>query len=129
MSPRKPTIGLRTTRANEMWHIDTTVIRLLDRIRAYLRAVIDNFSRRILAWRVVDTCAPINTATERLDASRASAPRGSRIHHQAATGSWTRSLQWETQRTWLSSAGATVCPRPKAIGVWPSNDAWLRAEL
>jgi putative transposase len=32
-----------------MWHIGTTVIRLLDRTRAYLHAVIDNFSRRILA--------------------------------------------------------------------------------
>ena len=39
-----------------MWHIDTTVIRLLDGTRAYLHAVIDNFSRRILAWRVADTC-------------------------------------------------------------------------
>jgi transposase InsO family protein len=38
-----------------MWHIDTTVIRLLDGTRAYLHAVIDNFSRRILAWRVADT--------------------------------------------------------------------------
>jgi hypothetical protein len=35
-----------------MWHIDTTVIRLLDGSRAYLHAVIDNFSRRILAWRI-----------------------------------------------------------------------------
>jgi len=26
-----------------MWHIDTTVIRLLDGTRAYLHAVIDNF--------------------------------------------------------------------------------------
>jgi putative transposase len=41
--PAKPKIGLRTTRANEMWHIDTTVIRLLDGTRAYLHAVIDNF--------------------------------------------------------------------------------------
>ena len=50
--PAKPKIGLRTTRPDEMWHIDTTVIRLLDGTRAYLHAVIDNFSRRILAWRV-----------------------------------------------------------------------------
>ena len=28
--PAKPKVGLRTTRANEIWHIDTTVIRLLD---------------------------------------------------------------------------------------------------
>ena len=72
--PAKPKIGLRTTRANEMWHIDTTVIRLLDGTRAYLHAVIDNFSRRILAWRVADRCAPINTVTVLLDASRAAAP-------------------------------------------------------
>jgi putative transposase len=39
--PAKPKVGLRTTRANEMWHIDTTVIRLLDGSRAYLHAVID----------------------------------------------------------------------------------------
>ena len=37
-----------------MWHIDTTVIRLLDGTRAYLHAVIDNFSRRILAFRVAE---------------------------------------------------------------------------
>jgi hypothetical protein len=40
--PAKPKVGLRTTQANEMWHIDTTVIRLLDGTRAYLHAVIDN---------------------------------------------------------------------------------------
>ncbi len=49
LHPAKPKIGLRTTRADEIWHIDTTVIRLLDGTRAYLHAVIDNFSRRILA--------------------------------------------------------------------------------
>ncbi len=47
--PEKPKVGLRTSRADEMWHIDTTVIRLLDGTRTYLHAVIDNFSRRILA--------------------------------------------------------------------------------
>jgi putative transposase len=68
--PAKPKIGLRTTRADEMWHIDTTVIRLLDGTRAYLHAVIDNFSRRILAWRVADTFAPVNSVAVLLDASR-----------------------------------------------------------
>ena len=72
--PAKPKIGLRTTRANEMWHIDTTVIRLLDGTRAYLHAVIDNFSRRILAWRVAATFAPVNSVTVLLDASRAATP-------------------------------------------------------
>ena len=34
----KPKIALRTARADEMWHIDTTVIRLFDGTRAYLHA-------------------------------------------------------------------------------------------
>jgi hypothetical protein len=72
--PAKPKVGLRATRANEMWHIDTTVIRLLDGTRAYLHAVIDNFSRRILAWRVADTFAPVNSVTVLLDASQAATP-------------------------------------------------------
>ena len=72
--PAKPKIGLRTTRADEMWHIDTTVIRLLDGTRAYLHAVIDNFSRRILAWRVADTFAPVNSVAVLLDASRGATP-------------------------------------------------------
>jgi hypothetical protein len=72
--PAKPKIGLRTTRANEMWHIDTTVIRLLDGTRAYLHAVIDNFSRRILAWRVAETFAPVNSVGVLVDASRDTTP-------------------------------------------------------
>jgi hypothetical protein len=52
-----------------MWLID-----LLDGTHAYLHAVIDNFSRRILAWRVADTFAPVNSVTVLLDASRAAAP-------------------------------------------------------
>ena len=68
--PAKPKIGLRTTRADEMWHIDTTVIRLLDGTRAYLHAVIDNFSRRIVAWRVAETFAPVTSVAVLVDASR-----------------------------------------------------------
>ena len=68
--PAKPKIGLRTTRPDEMWHIDTTVIRLLDGTRAYLHAVIDNFSRRILPWRVADTFAPGNSVAVLLEASQ-----------------------------------------------------------
>jgi len=32
--------------------LDVTIIRLLDGTRAYLHGVIDNYSRRILAWRL-----------------------------------------------------------------------------
>ena len=74
--PAKPKVGLRTTRANEMWHIDTTVIRLLDGRRTYLHAVIDNFSRRILAWRVADTFAPISRRGRMITDSRRPGPAG-----------------------------------------------------
>jgi len=57
-----------------MWHIDTTVIRLLDGTHAYLHAVIDNFSRRILAWRVANTFAPVNSVAVLVDASRGATP-------------------------------------------------------
>jgi len=67
-------MGLRTTRPNEVWHIDTTVIRLLDGTRAYVHAVIDNFSRRILAWHVAGTFAPGNSVVVLLDASQHATP-------------------------------------------------------
>ena len=53
----------------------------------------------------------------------------SRIRCQAATGSWTKSRQWETERTLFSSARATMWPPAKVNGVWPFNDAWLRTSL
>ena len=52
--PGKPKVGLITSRPDEAWHVDTTVIRLLDGSRAFVHAVIDSFSRRILAFRVAD---------------------------------------------------------------------------
>ena len=61
--PVKPKVGIRATKANEIWHVDTTVIRLLDGSRVYLHAVIDNFSRRILAWSAASSFNPIVTAS------------------------------------------------------------------
>jgi transposase InsO family protein len=60
--PAKPKVGIRATAPNNIWHVDTTLIRLLDGSRAYLHAVIDNFSRRILAWKVSATFEPSVTA-------------------------------------------------------------------
>ena len=50
--PAKPKIGIRASKPNEIWHVDTSLLRLLDGSRVYMHAVIDNFSRRILAWTV-----------------------------------------------------------------------------
>jgi transposase InsO family protein len=62
-------VGVRAGRPDELWHIDTTVIRLLDGTRAYLHAVIDNYSRRILAWRVADRSTAANSVAVLLAAS------------------------------------------------------------
>jgi transposase-like protein len=68
--PTKPKLGIRAERANEVWHVDTTLIRLLDGSRAYLHAVIDNFSRRILACKVAGTFDPLATVAILLEASK-----------------------------------------------------------
>jgi len=68
--PAKPTVGIRATRPNEIWRVDTTLIRLLDGSKAYLHAIIDNFSRRVLAWRVNNTFIPAVTAELLVEAGR-----------------------------------------------------------
>jgi hypothetical protein len=49
---------LRATRPNEYWHLDVTIIRLLDGTNVYMHAVIDKPSRRILSWNVAFTLSP-----------------------------------------------------------------------
>jgi transposase-like protein len=68
--PAKPTVGIRATRSDEIWHVDTTLIRLLDGSKSYLHAVIDNFSCRVLAWRVNGTFIPAVTAELLIEAGR-----------------------------------------------------------
>lgn len=49
------------SRAPTSWHIDVTVIKLLDGTRTYVHAVLDNFSQRILAWKLVLHLEPSTT--------------------------------------------------------------------
>ncbi len=44
--------GIRASAPNEWWHVDVTIIRLLDGTRAYLHGIVDNYSRRVLAWNL-----------------------------------------------------------------------------
>jgi len=68
--PQGPKEGIRAARPDEIWHIDTTVIRLLDGARVYLHAVIDNYSRRILSWRLQDRFEPGVSAGLLVEAGR-----------------------------------------------------------
>ncbi len=59
--PAKPTIGVRASKPNEIWHIDTTIVRLWNGAKVYVHAIIDNYTRKILAWQVsesFDTSVP-----------------------------------------------------------------------
>jgi transposase InsO family protein len=52
-----------------------TVIRLLDGTKVYLHAVIDNFSRRILAWRVTENFSVATTVAVLQEADLGAARR------------------------------------------------------
>jgi len=69
--PKGPRVGIRATEPDAIWHIDTTLIRLLDGTRVYLHALIDNFSRRILSWRLNDRFDPRTSADLLVEAGRA----------------------------------------------------------
>ena len=68
--PAKPKVGLRATEPNQYWHIDVTVIRLLDETKLYLHGVLDNFSRRILAWHLGEKLSPLTTCKILADAAK-----------------------------------------------------------
>ncbi len=68
--PRRPKEGVRACEPDELWHIDTTVIKLIDGTKVYLHAVIDNFSRRILAWRVAERLEVASTVAILREAAR-----------------------------------------------------------
>lgn len=60
--PKRPRIGARAARPNQMWHIDQTVLRVADGSRVFIRAIIDNYSRYILSWQVSDNYGVIKCA-------------------------------------------------------------------
>jgi putative transposase len=74
LHPAKPTVGVRATRPNEFWHIDVSVIKLLDGTKAYIHAVIDNFSQKILAWTVATRLDPTATCGGLVQAGQHLAP-------------------------------------------------------
>ena len=59
--PGKPTVGVRATAPNEIWHVDVSILKLLDGTKAYIHAVIDNYSRKVLAWTVAERLEPTAT--------------------------------------------------------------------
>jgi hypothetical protein len=54
-------VGIRATKPNEIWHIDVTEVGIGAGVKLYVQAVIDNFSRFVLAWRVTEEINAQNT--------------------------------------------------------------------
>jgi len=69
--PSRPRVGIRVEKPDEIWHVDTSIIRLADGTKAYLYALIDNFSRRILAWRLAERLDPTTTCEVLVEAGKA----------------------------------------------------------
>ncbi len=61
--PARPTTGVRANRPNEIWHVDISVMKVLDGTRVYMQAVMDNFSRKVLAYLISDQYEPTATAS------------------------------------------------------------------
>jgi len=53
--------GIRASRSNEIWHLDVTVVNIRPGYKLYIQAVIDNFSRFVLAWQVTEAISAKNT--------------------------------------------------------------------
>ena len=49
---RKNKEKLRAKKINELWHFDISYFRTLDGKKHYIYAIIDNYSRKILEWKV-----------------------------------------------------------------------------
>ncbi|MEY4065715.1 MAG: hypothetical protein RIR26_1923 [Pseudomonadota bacterium] len=52
--PSKPKLGIRASAPNQIWHLDQSLLRLKNGTKVFIRAVVDNFSRCVLAWQVTD---------------------------------------------------------------------------
>jgi len=52
--PPKLKIGIRAIRPNQYWHVDVSVLRLPNNEKLFIHAIIDNFSRKIMSWRIFD---------------------------------------------------------------------------
>ena len=66
--PSKPKVGIRASAPGEIWHLDLTILRLQDGTRAFVQAVIDNFSRYVLAWQVSQDYGGLRTKELLLEA-------------------------------------------------------------
>ena len=52
---KKNTISIRALHPHQIWHADITAFVTADHVKHYIYLVVDNFSRKILSWKVADS--------------------------------------------------------------------------
>jgi len=50
--PEKKRIGIRKDAPNKLYHLDITIIKLVDGTKIYIQILLDNYSRYVLAWSI-----------------------------------------------------------------------------
>jgi putative transposase len=65
---KKNNESVRATAPNQIWHADITVFITADKIKHYVYLVVDNFSRKILSWKVTDSVSAATRQETLLDA-------------------------------------------------------------
>lgn len=69
---RKYLEGIRAKYPNEIWHLDLSYFILPNKTKCYIQAVVDNYSRYVVAWQVLEsfdgskTGALLKTAIEKV---------------------------------------------------------------
>lgn len=58
----RPPAGIRAERKLELLHMDSTVFHLADRRRMWIHLIIDNYSRAILGWRLMESNRSLEVA-------------------------------------------------------------------
>lgn len=52
---KKNAFSVRAQRPHEIWHADITAFVTADHVKHYIYLVVDNFSRKILSWKIADS--------------------------------------------------------------------------
>lgn len=60
--PKLRKIGIRAKRPNEIWHLDVSYFVLPNKTKCFIQAIIDNYSRYVIAWQVLDSYDGSTTA-------------------------------------------------------------------
>jgi hypothetical protein len=66
--------GIRAKKINEIWHIDVTEFKLKNGEKAYLQAVMDNYSRKIIHWNLSSNKKASLSVSTMLEATKLNCP-------------------------------------------------------